>query len=262
MLNKHLSHRSFARRGRKTRGAIAGALLALILPACIVIDTDSAERETGTTNTEVAPQLNADLIGKTVTINGEFERGVALKAFILQSDEFANGQEILIVSAQEVPFRQGTPTRVTGTVREMAVADIEQEYDVDLDGWGAETEEQPLIVATRVALSPSLETLTTRANWFLGVTVVVTAEVERVFSEGAYTIDNDEVLGEEDLLVLSSDTPSDIREGSQVQVTGTLRKLTMAQLEDEFNLGSAKVYETYINNQPAIIAVTTELIEQ
>jgi hypothetical protein len=259
MLNKHHSHGGFAHFGRKTSSAIALALV-LILPGCIVIDTDSAERETDNPNTEIAQQLNNDLIGKTVTIDGELARGVTPKAFVLESDEFAQGQEVLIVSAEEVPFRQGISARVTGTVRERTIADIEREYDVDLDSLGAESEEQPFMVATQVALSPSLETLATRTNWFLGATVTVTAEVERVFSENSYTIDNDEILGENDLLVVSSNPVGDLEDGERIQVTGQFRRLTMTQLEDEFNLGAAEVYEVYLKNQPVIIAQTTKAV--
>lgn len=259
MFNKQPSHRGFDRFGKKTSRAIALAL-ALILPGCIVVDTDSAERETDSPNTELAQQLNADLIGKTVTIDGELARGVAPKAFVLESDEFANGREVLIVSAEEFPFRQGISARVTGTVREMTITDIEREYDVDLDALGEERERQPLIVATQVALSPSLETLTTRTNWFLGATVTVTAEVERVLSESAYTIDNDEILGENDLLVVSSNPVGNLKDGERIQVTGQFRRLTMKQLEDEFNLGPAEVYEVYLKNQPVIIAQTTKAV--
>jgi hypothetical protein len=97
MLNKHLSHRGVAHFGRKMSSAIALALT-LVLSGCIVIDTDSTERETDNPNPKVA-QLDNDLIGKTVTIDGELARGVAPTAFILESDEFANEGEILIVSA-------------------------------------------------------------------------------------------------------------------------------------------------------------------
>jgi hypothetical protein len=67
-------------------------------------------------------------------------------------------------------------------------------------------------------------------------------------------------LGENDLLVVSSNPVGDLKDGDRIQVTGQLRRLTMTQLEDEFNLGSAEVYEVYLKNQPVIIAQTTKAV--
>jgi hypothetical protein len=223
---------------------VAVLALTLVLFGCIDRNTTPAARETS----------NYQLIEKSVTIDGELTRAISPQVFMLQSDD----REILIVNAKDIPFRQGTLTRVTGTLQKMTIADIEKEYDVDSDELGEESEQQPIIIADRIALSPSLQTLTTRTNWFLGSIVTVRAEVVRVLSENAYTIDNDDVLGEENLLVVSSNPVKNLQKGDIVRVTGSFSQVNRGELEDKFNLDAAEVYKIYPPNQPVIVAQTTQ----
>jgi len=266
--NNRTTHRDRPRGGLtqgigKAQGAIALALFALVLPACTGTDSDSADREAGTTTSEVAEQPNANLIGKTVTISGDIQKQVNPQAFIIQSDEFVNGQEVLVVSANKIPIVENTLVRVTGTVRDLTIADVEKEYGFDLEpGLEAEIREQPVIVATAVALNPSLEKITRNPVPFLGRAVAIEGEVERVISPTAFMVDNNEVLGDDDLLIVSAKPTANITENSRVQVTGTVRKLTTTQLDQEFNVGPAKEYEVYVQKQPAIVAQTTQIVGQ
>jgi hypothetical protein len=268
MINK-LSNNTTSHRDRitqvfgKTPAAIALALFALVLPACTGTNSDSAGREAATTTSEVADRSNSNLIGKTVTISGDIQRQVSPQAFTIQSDEFVNGQEVLVVNANKVPIVEGTLTRVTGTVRDLTIVDVEKEYGFDLDpGLEAQIREQPVIVATQVALNPNLEKITENPVPFLGRTVAIEGDVERVISPTAFMVDNNEVLGDDDILIVSAAPAKNITEGSRVQVTGNVRKLTTRDLEREFNLDPAKEYEVYVQKQPAIVAERTQVVGQ
>jgi len=245
------------------RVAIALLFLPMLLGACAEQRPRATAPERGATVESVAEDTN-QYIGKTVTVDGEIERQVSPKAFIVQDKEFLGGEDVLVVSATETPIVPNTFAQVTGTVRQVTnITEIEKEYGFDLEPQlEVELRDRPIIVAQTVALKPSLDKITENPVPFLGRTVTLTGGVERVISPTAFMLDNNEILGEDDLLVVSANPVANINEDSRVQVTGTVRRLTTAELEREFNLGPAKEYEVYVQKQPAIVSQTTRVLEQ
>ena len=78
-----------------------------------------------------------ELIGETVTISGEVEETVGFKAFRLEEEgKLFTDDSVLVISVEPAigqPIREDEAVRVTGTVRRMVVADLEREYNLDLD---------------------------------------------------------------------------------------------------------------------------------
>jgi hypothetical protein len=243
-----------------TRGAIALLLLPVLLATYTKPQATSAQE--GTTIEEVEEETN-QYIGKTVTVSGEIKRQVSPKAFIIQDNDFLGGEDVLVVSATEAPIIEDTLARVTGTVRELTIAEVEREYGFDLEPeLEVELRDKPMIVATATALTPRLNTIADKPAPFLGRIVTVTGEVERVIGPNSFTLDEEDLLKEEDLLVVSATPPGDIEEGSRVQVTGIVGRFTSTELEREFNLGPAREYEVYVQNRPGIVAQRTRVVEE
>ena len=140
----------------KSGGIIALILLSLVLPAC-----NSAEEvttpETGADIEDVEEETD-ELIGETVTLSGEVERVISPRGFILQDDELFGGEDVLVVSATDIPLVEGTAAQVTGIVRELTIADVEREYGFDLDPeLEVEFSNRPVVVATEATLVPETE---------------------------------------------------------------------------------------------------------
>jgi hypothetical protein len=116
-------------------------------------------------------------LGKTVTVSGEVERVFGTRAFELGGKDFFDS-EIRVITAQplkenvrrraEEPFRPDDIALVTGTVRNVTIADVEREFSFDLDpNYEVEFENKPAIVATSVLISArggAAESATVAAN--------------------------------------------------------------------------------------------------
>lgn len=245
------------------RSTIALLFFPVLLAACSQPEPRATAPEQGATVESVAEETQ-QYVGKTVTVDGKIARQVSTKAFIIQDKEFLGGEDVLVVSAKEAPIVPDTFAQVTGTVRQVTeIAEIEKEYGFDLDPQlEVELRQRPIIVAQSFALKPDLEKITNTPVPFLGRTVTIEGEVERVISPTAFMLDSNEVLGEDDLLVVGAKSANNIKEDSRVQVTGTVRKVTTRQLEREFNLGPAQEYEVYVKKQPAIVSQTVQVVTQ
>lgn len=103
-------------------------------------------------------------LGKSVTVSGEIESVYGPRAFQLGGRDFFDS-EIRVVTTQPLkdsvrrqanqPFAVDDIALVTGTVRNIVVADVEREFSFDLDpNYEIELENKPAIIATSVLISP------------------------------------------------------------------------------------------------------------
>lgn len=116
-------------------------------------------------------------LGKTVTVSGEVERVFGTRAFELGGKDFFDS-EIRVITAQPLkesvrrradePFRADDIALVTGTVRNVTIADVEREFSFDLDpNYEVEFENKPAIIASSVLISArggASESATVAAN--------------------------------------------------------------------------------------------------
>ncbi|WP_238360831.1 hypothetical protein [Iningainema tapete] len=207
MLNRLFQSSSFIHKLWSSKGFIALALAAVILPAC----TNNLEArapgspESNVTAEEVADNTN-QLLGKTVTVRSQPIRKIAPSTFTISDQQFFGSEPILVVNASGKPFvlpaDSNTPIQVTGPVRKLAVAEINRDYNLGLDPkLYVEYENKPAIVAQSIALAPKPGEITTNPRQYYGKTLAVTGEVEDIRSPNAFTLDEDKLLGGQDLLV-------------------------------------------------------------
>ncbi|MBD1881336.1 hypothetical protein [Coleofasciculus sp. FACHB-T130] len=145
--------KSFSEGFWNSGGAIALALLAMLVPGCVAVQKEAAAPEP-TTAVEKVAQNTDQLIGQTVTVSGEVEEIIGPKAFQLEDDKIFSGEKVLVLNAVSatVPIAEGKNVTVTGQVRKFVLADFEKEYNLTNDlnvkkKMEAEFEGKPVVIA-------------------------------------------------------------------------------------------------------------------
>ena len=201
---------------------------------------DPTEEEENVTTEEVAEDTE-DLLGQTVTIRSDALEVVEPSSFVVGDQEFFGGENILVVNASGEVFElpEGdTEVQITGEVVEFVLADVESEYDLGFDpDLYVDYEGQPAIIAQSLAAAPEPGEIAEDPAQYYGETLAVTGEIENIYSDNTFTLDEDELFGGEDLLVVvNNPTVAAIQDGETVAVTGELRQLIIADLETDYDL--------------------------
>ncbi|WP_449419743.1 hypothetical protein [Phormidium nigroviride] len=267
MLNNRLNN-STPKISNAKGGAIALALAAILLPACTTPQQQAtapvpAPPGSVPTTTENVVDKTAQLLGKTVTIRSEPVKKLGPSTFTVSDGEFFGGESILVVNATGKPFvlpaESGQEVQVTGTVRNFVLADIEREYNLGLQpNLYTEYESKPAIVAQSMALAPTPGELTSNPQKYYGKTLAVSGEVESLRSPNSFTLDEEKLIGGEDLLVIHTVPQPSVREGEKVAVTGVLRSFVVAELERDYDLQwdltLKQKLEAEYTNKPVLVA--------
>jgi hypothetical protein len=231
-------------------GFTALAAAALILPAC---GTPTPEADISETENDVAATTNSNVttedlsdnlsayLGQSVTVREEVEEVVGDYAFLLDDDQLFGGEEILIINAsgQPVDLVEGedTDVQVTGEVRQLILADLEQEYGFDLDNdLFVDYENQPAIVAQSIALAPDADDISDNPDVYYNRRLALNGEVGTIIDTNVVTIEDEELFGGENLLVVSPEQPITVNESEEVTMTGTLRPFVTGELERDYDL--------------------------
>jgi hypothetical protein len=248
----------FAQALWNTKKAIALAILAVILPAC-----NQSDGPAGTTLSEITNEPNADLVGKTVTVSGEVEKVIGPKAFTIEGDKLFNDPEVLVISATGSPIIEDTLVQVTGTLRKFVGAEIEQEFDLNLaQELEVEFRDKPVLIATAVALTPRPGEIAESPSLFMGKTVTVSSKVAKVIAPNAFTLDDKELIGGKELLVVGAIPAGGlIHEGETVRVRGPVRKFVTAEIERDFDFDLQPELEVEYEGRPVVIAHSTQRME-
>ncbi|KYC43667.1 hypothetical protein WA1_00405 [Scytonema hofmannii PCC 7110] len=264
VMNKFVKKSTFIHKLWNPKGTIALALAAFILPACTnnLEARDPEPPENNVTTEEVADNTN-QLIGKTVTVRSTPVKKIDPSTFTIRDQQFFASEPILVVNASGKPFvlptDLGTQIQATGVVRQFVVAEVEREYNLDLDPeLYAEYENKPAIIAQSLAQAPKPGEITTDPNQYYGKRLAVTGEVENIRSTNSFTLDEDKLFGGQDLLVLHSTPQPKVTEGEKVAVTGVLRPFVVAELERDYDLTwdltLKKKLEAEYSNKPVLVA--------
>jgi hypothetical protein len=244
----------------KTNGAIALALLALLLPACT--GTDSTGSNGGTTLSEVANASNTNLIGKSVTVRGEVEEVISPKAFTIEGDRLFNDPEVLVVNTTEDPAVEDALVQVTGTVRQFSKAEIENQFDLDLaQELEVEFRGKPVLIAKVVVLTPHPGEIAEEPNPYIGKTVTISGKVAEVIGANAFTLDDQELIGGKELLVVGAIPAGSIDEGKTVRVTASIRQFVMAEIERDFDIGLQPGLKAEYEGKPVAITQSIQIVE-
>lgn len=224
------------------RGVAFLATAAMILSGCAgapeEAEVEVNEADQNVPASEVTDDTN-ELIGETVTIRSEAV-AVGDETFVVSDENFLDSENILVINNTgevfEVPI-DGREVQVTGEVRNFVIADIVEEYDLDLDpDLYTEYENKAAIIAESLSQAPEPGEITKNPSLYYGQTLGVEGEVEEVYSEGVFTLDEEELIGAQDLLVLVINPPGNVEEGAQYAITGELRELTVTQIEQDYDI--------------------------
>lgn len=240
-------------------------LATISLSACTPPEATAPEAEpieTGQTETESVDNIE-QLIGRTVTVKSEPIVEQGLTSFTIEDKQLFGVEPILVVNATGKPIvlpqDDDTEVQVTGVVRQFVSAEIEREYNLDLEPeFYTEYESKPAIIAESIALSPEPGQITENPQQYYGQTLAVTGEVEQIQGANSFTLDEDQLFGTDDLLVLNRTPNSVVQEDEEVAVTGVLRPFVVAELEREYgitwDLDVQQRLETEYSNKPVLIA--------
>lgn len=233
----------FAQVLRNNKRVIALALMVMLVSACNNNEEPVAGGpgpQSNVTTEEVAEETN-ELIGKPVTVRTEPGKKIGPHTFTITDDEFFGKDTVLVVNATGkpivLPSGDDPDIQVTGTVAKFVVADIEREYNLGLDpNLYVEYEGKPAILAQSIALAPEAGEITKNPSQYYNKVLAVPAEVENIVGPNAFTLDEDELIGANDLLVLVPTPKRPINEGEKVVATGVLRPFVVADIERDYDL--------------------------
>ena len=232
---------------RKTAVAAPLALAAsMVLVGC---SDDSAGPEQGADVEDVVEaepdendQEGPDLLGQQVTVSGEATEIVDPSSFVIGGDALGDSGALVLsaggaLAELPTPITEGTidsdtVLQVTGTVEELVVVDLEEEYGLDVDDEALEEwEGDAVIVADSIATLP-------------GETVTIAGNVTNLLSTVSF-----QLAGSGWTVVVLDAAQAAVEPGEYVQVQGTVRQLDIAELEEEFgtDLDDA-VYEPYVGD--------------
>ncbi len=238
---------------RWTYGTVA-LLLLVTLSACTTTNSNSSNP--GTTISKIAEQPNTKLIGKTVTVSGEVEEVISPQAFIIEGDRFFNDPELLVLNVSASPIVNDSNIQITGTVRQFLKSEIERDFDVRLtQELAAKFTDKPVLVATALTLTPEPGEVAEEPAPFIGKNVTLKGKVENVIAPNLFTLDDQELIGGKELLVVGN--AGAINQGQTVLVTGSIRKLVAADLDIKLQPRLIAEYE----GRAAAIARSIEIVK-
>ena len=180
------------------------------------------------------------MLGQTVTIRSDALEVIEPTTFVISDQEFIGGEDIVVVNATGEVFElpeDDTEVQITGKVTKFVQANIESVYDLDLDSdLYVDYTDKPAIIAESLALAPEPGEVAEDPTQYYGETLAVTGEVEEMYGVNTFTLDEEELFGGEDLLVIVPNISEVISDGETVAVTGELRSFVVADLETDYDL--------------------------
>ena len=256
---------------------------------------DSVTNLTPEGNRAPAPDNNvtvADIMDNTatyldniVTVNGDVEEMIGATAFTLDEEAlFAGGidNDLLVIGAQQNLAGiddqiLNDRVRVTGTVRNFVLADIENELGYDLDDTlFAEWDNKPVLVAQSVQMvrpAPAAGVTLPEGNITVadivsnpaaldGKEVTVNGEVQEVFGANAFKLDEEALFAggiDNDLLVIGAQQNlagiDDQIVDDWVEVTGTVHStFRLADIESEIGYDLDDTLFTEWEGRPVLVA--------
>ena len=141
----------------------------------------------------------------------------------------------------------------------MFFADVESEYGLGLDPeLYLDYEDKPAIIAQSLAAAPEPGEIAANPDRYYGQILAVTGEIEDIYADNVFTLDEDKLFGGEDLLVVvANPTQAPIGDGETVAVTGELRAFITSEFETDYDLtwdlGVQEELEAEYSERPVLI---------
>lgn len=187
-------------------------------------------------------QNAAGYIGKSVLVRNDVIETIGENGLVLDKDRAFSGETILVINTSAIPpifFDDKTPeVLVRGTVERLKLTDIEQKYNLNLNSdLYTQYETKPVIIAQSLILSPDPEDLTNNPEIYYGKPLAVEGELEDLKPYGIFELDEEQVFGGEDLLVVQPNPRIELNEEKNAIVYGKLRPFVIVELEQDYDLG-------------------------
>ncbi|MBD2307739.1 hypothetical protein H6G17_19920 [Chroococcidiopsis sp. FACHB-1243] len=238
----------------KTQGIIALAAMALVIPSGALNATEvtsvthqknviaqadtrrTPQERQNVTAEELADKVKA-LVGKTVTVRGQFVKQIGDNVFAIVDERFFGAEPIVVVNISGNPLNIPTDdikVQATGVVRNFSLEQVSKYYNTSFDrATQALYKNSPVVVARSVAPAPEADELTITPQPYYGRRIAVPGDVSNIYSPYAFTLD-------ESLLVLNPNPQPNFRQnvdrGEKVVTTGVLRQFVIADLERDYGL--------------------------
>ncbi|MBD2233780.1 hypothetical protein [Phormidium tenue] len=263
------------RQNKLFQSTLAIGLIAGLVGACGTQDAPVTQTPSGTTNVQADDVADdaENYIGQVVTVRSEPLEVVGDSSFTIGDEQFFGTEPILVINTSGEPLllpKDGVEVQVTGEVRNFVIADVEREFGLTLDQTlYVDYEEQPAIIAQSIALAPDPGEITSNPEQYYGETLAVTGEVEDIQSGFAFSLDEEQLIGAEDLLVIyapptgtdqseAQAPPVAVTDGEKVAVTGTLRAFVVSEFERDYDMGwdleLQEQLEAEYSNKPVLVA--------
>lgn len=253
-------------KGWAVRSTMAVALTTALLASCETPERQASVPEQTNVSTEEVAENPNRYLGQTVTVRSEPIEKISPSTFTIEDQQFFGSEQILVVNASGQPFvfpEDETDIQVTGEVRNFVFADIEREYNLGLEANAyVDYENQPVLIAQSIALAPDPGELTSDPEQYYGRPIAVTGEVEAIQGANAFTLEEEQLFGGQDLLVLyparAANQPVTLEDGEKVAVTGELRPFVVADLERDYEFtweqGIEQQLEAEYRDRPVLVA--------
>ena len=219
------------------------------------------ETDSNVTIEDIAEENNVAL-GEEVTVRGEVTEVEPGMSFVLQEEGLFEGDEVLVinVSQQMLPEQQDNlELQVTGEKGMLVVADVEQEYGLDLNPeFYVDYENKPVIFASSMVLSPEIEDVAENPDRYYTQEIAVKGEVKNINSDYAFILREDKLFSDDNLLIVNTTGEPIPNQDEKVVVTGTVRPYVKAEFEKEYNLTwdldiQEEIEAEYTNNPVLIV---------
>lgn len=207
-----------------------------------------------------------DLVGKFVTIRSKYIETLGPTSFAIRKRKFfIKSKPLIIINASgrafNLPTEKDTEVQVTGTVRQLDIPKLEKEFSLRLqDKVYEDYKNATTIVAQHIALAPEVEDIAENPTKYYNRRIALTGEVENIKNSKMFTLDEDDLLGEEDLLVFNPTPVMAVNDDQTVAVTGVVRPFRVKEMETNYKLswdsGLKKQMEVKYEKKPVLIADT------
>ena len=217
-------------------------LLSLVSVFATTTSSSLQAQETDSSATIEEIQENpTDMMGEQVTVRGEVSEVEPGLSFTIKEEGFFQGNEVLVINVAEemLPemIDEGMELQVTGEVGKFVYADVDSLYDLDLaPDLYVDYEDRPVIFASSLALSPSIEEISENPSNFYSREVALEGEVSEIKSDMAFILSENELFGSDNMLVVNVTGEPMPAEEQRVVVTGMVRPFIAAEFERDYDL--------------------------
>ncbi len=201
---------------------------------------ESQETESNVTIEDIADEENNVTVGEEVTVRGEVAQVEPGISFVLQEEGLFDGDEVLVINVSQKILPEQTDDlglQITGEVGTLILADVEQDYGLDLDpNLYVDYENKPVIFASNMVLSPDLEDVAENPDIYYSQEIAVRGEVKNINSDYAFILREDKLFSDDNLLILSTKGEPLPTQDEKVVVTGIVRPYIQSEFERDYDL--------------------------